>query len=49
MPKNSAAKFYQKKSRKTTKNACERYQNLYKEQKEKVTIWSRMLWKPLIK
>ena len=36
MSKNSSAKYYQEnKQRKTTKKACEKYQSLSKEEKEK--------------
>ena len=41
MSKPLSAKYYQKKKRKTTKNACERYQNLSKEEKEKKLQYGR--------
>ena len=48
MSKNSSAKYYQEnKQRKTTKKACEKYQSLSKEEKEKKATISRERYKTL--
>ena len=48
MSKNLAAKYYPE-NKKDYKKTRERYQNLFKEEKEKkVTIWSRILQKSVI-
>ena len=40
MSKKLSAKYYQVNKKKATKKACERYQNLSKEDKEKkATMW----------
>ena len=38
MSKHSSASYYKKKQRKIAKKACERYQNLSQEEKEKTKI-----------
>ena len=40
MSKILSAKYYQENKNRRQKKACERYQNLSKEEKEKKTIWS---------
>ena len=41
MPKVLSAKYYQENKKKATKKACERYQDLSNNEKEKkVAIWS---------
>ena len=48
MPKNLSTKFYEENKERLQKNACERYQNLSKEEKEKkAAIWSGTLQKSL--
>ena len=43
MSKNLSAKYYQENWERLQKKSCERYQNLYKEEKEKkAPLW---LWK----
>ena len=46
MSKNVSAKYYKKNKERLQKKACERYQNLSKEEK-KATIWPRILQKSL--
>ena len=45
MSKNLPAKYYQGNKKKTAKKPHERYQNLSKEKKKKVTIWPQTLQK----
>ena len=50
MPKVLSAKYYQENKKKATKKACERYQDLSNNEKEKkVAIWSWALQKSLRK
>ena len=37
--KHLSAKYYQENKERLQKNACEKYQNLSKEETKKVTIW----------
>ena len=39
MSKTLSLKYYQENKERLQKQACERYQNLPKEEKEKVIIW----------
>ena len=41
MSKNSSAKYYQDNKERLQKKACERYQSLYKEEKEKKLQYDR--------
>ena len=47
MSKNLSAKYYQENKDRLQKKSRERYQNLSKEGKEKMTIWSWTLQKSL--